>query len=525
MALSSIKHELLEELNWLKEEDQRLVLDFARALARKTPKGTPGKALLRHERYATRVETEEEELTSTCTCPVGETCKHAVAVVLEYLERLKQKSEVPTVTEQDRRFALLEETREEESWNGEDEEEEDADRFTPRRSGKAVAETLHPFLEQQTKAQLIALVEELAERYPVVHEALKDRPDLLCRGAERFWEQERTAADWNLLAEKLLERLKPSKSLKGEDNFSRNYRRDRLSNWVIVALENAGRPEEIIPLCEQEAEETGSYIRLVNSLKEAGRWEEAEQWIHRGIKATQNKWPGIANELRTALREMREKANDWLSVAALRAEDVFQQPTLSAFQELQKAAGQAGVWPAVRAAAMHYLETGELPRTTKRAAKDRTIPPWPLPETGVMEPIAHREGPFPLIETLIDIAIAEKRPDEVIRWYDERKPGSIGWGWRGVQDDNIAEAVVETYPDRALAIWQKIAEALIAQTQPSAYETAARYLRKVQQVLRKLGREKEWHSYLAQLRQANARKRRLLEILDNLAGRRIIDVV
>ncbi|MBI3989947.1 MAG: hypothetical protein HY347_10070 [candidate division NC10 bacterium] len=48
MALPSIKHDLLEELNRLKEEDQRRVLDFARALARKTPKGTPGKALLRH---------------------------------------------------------------------------------------------------------------------------------------------------------------------------------------------------------------------------------------------------------------------------------------------------------------------------------------------------------------------------------------------------------------------------------------------------------------------------------------------
>ncbi len=70
-------------------------------------------------------------------------------------------------------------------------------------------------------------------------------------------------------------------------SFSRSYGRDRLSNWMIHALENAGRHEEIIPLCEQEAVKTGSYTRLVDALRKAKRLEEAEQWIHRGIKATQ----------------------------------------------------------------------------------------------------------------------------------------------------------------------------------------------------------------------------------------------
>jgi uncharacterized Zn finger protein len=128
-----------------------------------------------------------------------------------------------------------------------------------------------------------------------------------------------------------------------------------------------------------------------------------------------------------------------------------------------------------------------------------------------------------MIETLIDIAIAEKRPDEVIRWYERRKPRSVAWGYGWVDDDKIARAVVDTYPDRALAIWQKIAENQIALTQTRAYETAATYLRKVHRVLKKLGREQEWKSYLAELRQANARKPRLVEILDGLAGRRIIE--
>lgn len=104
-------------------------------------------------------------------------------------------------------------------------------------------------------------------------------------------------------------------------HFSDNYRRDRLSNWLILSLERAGRREEIIPLCRQEAERTGSYLRLVERLKKAKRWEEAEQWIRKWIAATEKHWPGIAGQLRASFIEMRKREQDWTRVAALRAND------------------------------------------------------------------------------------------------------------------------------------------------------------------------------------------------------------
>jgi uncharacterized Zn finger protein len=130
-----------------------------------------------------------------------------------------------------------------------------------------------------------------------------------------------------------------------------------------LALERAGRREEIIPLCRQEAERTGSYLRLVGQLKKTKRWDEAEQWIRKGIVATEKRWPGIADQLRTAFREMRERQQDWLSVAALQADEFFREPSLQTFRALEKAAQRARVWPAVRATSMHYLETGARPPT------------------------------------------------------------------------------------------------------------------------------------------------------------------
>jgi uncharacterized Zn finger protein len=243
--------------------------------------------------------------------------------------------------------------------------------------------------------------------------------------------------------------------------------------------------------------------------------EEAEQWIHKGIKATQKQLPGIAKQLKDSLREMREREGDWLGAAAFRTEDFLQSASLHAFQDMKKAAEKAKVWPTVRAATLLYLESGNLPQVD---------PSWPLPETGVEEAPKVRKNEFPMTGVLIDIAIEEKRPDDVLKWYDHRKlKKQVFWGGDSYQEDQVAEAVADHYPDRALAIWKNVAEKQIAVTQPKAYEAAARYLRKVHALLKRLQRESEWKDYLLKLRQANARKKKLLEILDRIEARRIVE--
>jgi uncharacterized Zn finger protein len=66
----------------------------------------------------------------------------------------------------------------------------------------------------------------------------------------------------------------------------------------------------------------------------------------------------------------------------------------------------------------------------------------------------------------------------VLRWYDRRVPGRLS----GINDDMVADAVVQGYPDRAAQIWQQQAEARIAQTNPAAYQEAALFLRKLRRV-------------------------------------------
>ena len=60
------------------------------------------------EPFATRVEYDEGELYSECTCnPIENTCAHAIAVIIEFIVHLKKNIHIPYAQSNDRRFFLL----------------------------------------------------------------------------------------------------------------------------------------------------------------------------------------------------------------------------------------------------------------------------------------------------------------------------------------------------------------------------------------------------------------------------------
>lgn len=75
---------------------------------------------------------------------------------------------------------------------------------------------------------------------------------------------------------------------------------------------------------------------------------------------------------------------------------------------------RAEVWPAVKVAIMKYLEAGESWR------KDHS---WPLPVTGLKSAEPRWKPQFPMTDVLIDIAISEKKTEDVPRWHDASKSG------------------------------------------------------------------------------------------------------
>ncbi len=582
------------------------------------------------DNYATMATLERGRLTSVCTCPFDGNCKHAVAVVLEYLDQLKNKTNIPLADKDDERIVLLED----EVFITDDDEYDDADddqfsmederpvaktgidsllkKKSKKELEKMLADVMEDYPEIQkklgvaplprkkkgrealvrevTKAIVITSKEqgwrdywkhtghtpdyesvrrglqqlfdegcaddvvnlgeklftrgteqveqshdegetadEIANTMPVVFKALAacslsetDKLERatdfglrdeygLSRGLDEFLNRSFGKKSWSDLADRLLVRLRNMKQDGSDAAFVRDYQRDNLSDQAIRALENAGRADEAISLCFEEAEATGSYERLVGKLRKAGRTAEAEEWVRKGVKATCDKLPGIASSLKKSLLEMRQKKKDWPFVAALYAGEFFEDPSLQTYENLQKASEKIKVWSEVRHGCLQFLETG-----VHLAGKAD----WPLPDTGFGKQGKPRRGTPPFTDILIDIAIKEQRIDDVIRWYDLHKQ-KTKWPETHL-DDEVATAIAHAYPDRAIAVWKRMSEGLIAQTNVSAYGEAALHLKKVRQTMLGQNRVHEWKEYLNSLLETNRRKPRCVQILKALDDRPII---
>jgi len=348
-----------------------------------------------------------------------------------------------------------------------------------------------------------------------------------------FWEKNFAPAEWKRFAEAL--KIKLDEADRQENPlYSSFWQRDYAVDRLIDALEKAGLSEEIIPICESEAEKTGNYVRLVRVLLDSGQKEKAEEWIYRGIKEVGEHEPEIAHQLWQILLEIKEKEEDWLFVAALEMEEFFRSLDMANYSGMREAARKARKWQEIREAVHKYLRNGEFPvgQVKTGQAEDKKIEeqeklsilPGVLPGTGLLETGSLKKVKPPVFDLLIKIAIQEGNSDEAVHWYEElEKRGEEAEGYRHlISESEIANAVKETYPEIALEIWKRLAERLISETKVGSYEEASAYFRKIKETLEASGKKKEWETYLVEIKEANKRKKKLMEILDMLGEDRII---
>lgn len=328
--------------------------------------------------------------------------------------------------------------------------------------------------------------------------------------------------DWLRVAKELERRLEDMPE-SDKDHLIR-YGREQLMRWVVKLWERAGCKEKVIPLLEREAPISGCYGELVDRLRAARRKDEARQWAIRGFRETAADLPGIAWELEAKLRDMAEGEKDFATVASYRALDFFDRPSLHSYLPLQNASEKMGAWPVVREAVFRYLETGQRPDLqptenpnvkTRRAGNSGK---WPFPLLEIDLPHEKRgfHERFPNTSVLIEIAIHEKRNEDVVRLHEGSMRNRLGF--ISAREEEVAEAVRETHPDVSLNIWKRRAERHIAEVKPAAYQVAGKYLKRMREVYERSNRQSEWKTYIMTLRVQHKAKSRLMEVLDSLEG-------
>ena len=597
--------------------------------------------------YATSVGLDPDgELEYLCTCPYDDgPCKHAVAVLLAAAKHLKQKKNIPPLTEGDDLYLALFDDSDDDSPNDGDWMEEDEEDWEPEpvptisvvpKKGKS---KVIKIFDRMSKEELIAMLVDLTCRYPEIERGMLEKEQLATGRVDKMvsalrqeirnltaepawynhWKGEGSLPDYSHVHEQLRALLKtghadavlqlgeelwtlgneqvgqshdegdtaseisvcmevvlravPQTSLTppnqllwlidralgdeysllesvakimdgrrytrahwGEvadvlearlnsmvkpvsSGFSDTYGRRKVLDMLLKANERSGRQEKIIPLLEGEAAACQCYVRLVDVLLSGGEREKTRQWCIRGFQCTAENAPGIAADLQKKLRVMAETEKNHPLVAAYRAQDFFAHSSRGTYTELRKAAEKAKIWPTVRDGVLRYLETGRRPDP---AVSEKKTALWPLPAPEVSPPggkTAQRHGTFPILNVLIDIAILEGRLEDAIAHYQTFRKTKR---WSFETDKTVADAVAGTHPQVALDIWRSIVDGLIGQVKPKAYEEAAVYLLCMCKVYRESHRVGDWDELLSTLRREHRAKRRLLEVLDSLSGKKMV---
>lgn len=352
--------------------------------------------------------------------------------------------------------------------------------------------------------------------------------------------------DWAAVADVLSARLKALPAPR-RDDYEARYRREALADRIAEALEKAGRDDELPAFVESEARATGEREPLIVYLIDAGRLDDAEREAREALADKIGVEPGTASRLAKTLADLAARRERWDVVAAHAAREFFNGPGVESFKALLRAAKKAGVEPAARAGALHFLRTGHMPyewvesksgpRSRARKKPDakpnesahlKIDPSWPLPipdEVVALLRDATGHAAFrPHAGVLIDIALDEGAIEQALDDYDALK---IDAGMKPpifhVDADRyavrIAEAATAAHPDRALKIYRDQLDRSLPIADARAYQQSARLLARMRPIYQALGRPAEWADLVASAREKYRNRPRFLAQLNETLGR------
>ena len=333
----------------------------------------------------------------------------------------------------------------------------------------------------------------------------------VCEPIEAYLFEDHDKATWHQTADLIIDRLGMNGKDRQADTDDAWYPRSLLIRWGVYALEHAGRTDEILKLYRYDAKKSGNVRKLVEELIRLGQYDEAEKTLRDEIKRKEGKKSWEAVGLHSDLLELMVIQKNWLAASAISAESFIRQPSERRFIECRNLCDKSGHWEKTRQYLILYLETAALPWKQNG---------WPLPPSGLFLPDPGNKKQFPKLADLIDIAIIEKQPAQVLKWYD--KLTRQGNRLIRVNHDQIAMSIKEYDPLRAVSLWKKIAEHHLSLVKPKAYLDAAKALKKAAKVMERQNKQAEWLSYLDQLKKTHKRKTRLMEVIDRLENKLII---
>lgn len=272
----------------------------------------------------------------------------------------------------------------------------------------------------------------------------------------------------------------------GRDDSEKYGKRFRITHIMETLARQTGDVEALVAIKQRDLSSAYAYLQIAETYKTARQHDQALEWAERGVKAFPER---TDSRLREFLAEEyhRHKRHDEAMI--LIWAEFAESSTLERYRNLATHANRIGQWMAWRSKALEYLRQS-IAKAKHETRHDR----WAWSRQA-----DHTE--------LVRVFLWEK--DVEAAWQEANEGGCSNDLWMELATKREAE-----HPEDALLVYQRQIEPTLSQKHNEAYRTAIGLLRKIRELMVRLGRETDFGRYLESVRVAHKPKRNFMKLIE-----------
>ena len=287
-------------------------------------------------------------------------------------------------------------------------------------------------------------------------------------------------AEYRRLAEAEWRKVPVLKPGVREDVRERYGRRFKITEMMRGLARATGGLDAEIAVMSRDLSTAYQYLQIAEKLRQARRFSDAKDWAKRGMDAFGEKADG---RLAVFLANEYHRCGDHAEAMKLAWQQFEEFPHFAAYKSLKDHAVRADEWPAWRERAIALI------RSEKEAGRARKFGAPPMDAA-----------------TLVQIFLWENNPTMALR--EAEAGGCPGFLWR-----EIARALEQTDPERAVTIYKEQLPGVLAKVMDADYRPVIKLVKRVLAILKRLGRSGEFPEYVLSLRERYKAKRNFMKLL------------
>ena len=272
----------------------------------------------------------------------------------------------------------------------------------------------------------------------------------------------------------------------GGDAREKYGKRFRITHIMESLARQSGDVEALVVVKQRDLSLAYNYLDIAETYKRAGQHDKALEWAERGVEAFPKRTDSRLREF-LANEYHRRKRHD--AAMALTWAEYTESPTLTEYRNLKSHADKITKWALWRDKALEFLRL-----QITQSKSERRVNSWAVYLNGDHS-------------ALVRIFLWEK--DIEAAWREAKAGGCSNSLWL-----DLAAKREKKHPEDALPIYQRQIEPVVDRKNNEAYKEAVDFLRKVRELMIRLGRETEFAEYANQLRVAHKAKRNFMKLLD-----------